>query len=177
MPGTAVVTIGDNQWSVNVANTSSELIAGLSGVVSLAAGTGMLFVLPARQVATIQTEQMLFPLDIIFIKDDTVLSIAGNISPGYLVEEATPCDMFLEVNAGEAALVEVGDVVIITDYTIPATNDFGSIIVAILPLLVLGLVFGMLGGMMPSITGSSSNPKQLKSGNPSRQLGIPKTDV
>ena len=153
MPGTATVVINGNEWSVNVANTTSELIAGLSGVASIPAGTGMLFILPARQVATVQTNEMLFLIDIIFIKDNTVLSIASNIEPGLLVEEATPCDGFLEVNALEAALVNVGDIVDVEITTeAPVGFDFSSIIAFAIPLALLGFVFGMLP------KGSSSNP-------------------
>ncbi len=163
MPGTAVVTINDNQWSVNVANTTTELIQGLSGVASIPVGTGMLFILPSAQVVTVNTFQMLFPIDIIFIKDNAILSIAGNIQPGYEVSEATPCDSFLEVNAYEAALVEVGDEVVLTDY-VTTTNgfDFGSLITSILPLLVLAFVFPMLTGMTKGVTGSSpKHPREL----------------
>ncbi|GAJ21355.1 unnamed protein product, partial [marine sediment metagenome] len=120
----------------------------------------MLFILPAKQQVTVDTSQMLFPLDIIFIKDDTVLSIASDISPGYLVEEATPCDMFLEVNAGEAALVEVGDTVSVTVTQEPGFDLSGAISFAI-PLAVLGLVCATVGGMARSMGGSSSSPKQL----------------
>lgn len=164
MLGQALVTINENQWSVEVASTSAELIAGLAGRASIPAGTGMLFILPARQLVTVDTSEMLFPIDIIFIKDDVVLSIAPNIQPGYLVEEATPCDGFLEVNANEAELVEVGDVVNVEDITPITTGfDIGSIMSFIIPLALLGFVFGML----PS--GSSSS-------NPSRRLGEPKTE-
>jgi len=174
MPGTAIVEISGNQWNVEVANTPTELTQGLSGRASLVAGTGMLFILPATQVVTVQTEEMLFLMDIIFISNNTVLSIARNISPGYLVEEATPCDMFLEVNALEAATVEVGDIVsveITTPPQEPVTNDFSQITAFAIPLIILGFVFGMFG------SNSSSNTKRLKSGNPSRQLGVPKTEA
>ncbi len=146
MLGTALVTIDENQWNVEVANTTSELTTGLSGRASIPAGTGMLFVLPVRQTITVQTNQMLFPLDIIFIKDNLVLDIAQNIEPGNLVEEATPCDMFLEINAGEAALVEVGDAVNVEITTPPQAPgfDFSSIIAFAIPLTILGFVSGML---------------------------------
>ena len=154
MLGQALVTINENQWSVSLATTYSELTTGLSGVASLPAGTGMLFVLPARQLVTVDTSEMLFPIDIIFIKDDAVLSIASNIQPGYLVEEATPIDMFLEVNAGEAALVEAGDTVSVTDYSGPAAFDLTTITSFAVPLVVLGFVCAMVGGMARSMGGS-----------------------
>ena len=146
MAGTALVEIAGNQWNVEVANTSDELLQGLSGRASLTAGTGMLFILPVRQVATIQTNEMLFPLDIIFIINDTVFSIARNIQPGFLVEEATPCDGFLEINALEAALVEVGDIVTTVSIQEPPSGfDFSSIIGFVIPLAILGFVSGMFG--------------------------------
>ncbi len=159
MLGQGTVTIGGNQWNVEVANTTSELTTGLSGRASIPAGTGMLFVLPVRQTITVQTNQMLFPLDIIFIKDNLVLDIAQNIEPGNLVEEATPCDMFLEINAGEAALVEVGDAVNVEITTPPQAPgfDFSSIIAFAIPLTILGFVSGML------FEGSSE--KELSSGH------------
>lgn len=168
MPGTAIVVINENEWSVEVATTTIELATGLAGRASLAAGTGMLFILPVRQVVTVDTTQMLFPIDIIFIKDSAVLSIANNISPGYLVEEATPCDMFLEVNADEADLVEVGDIITITTIQEPGI-DWSLITSVGIPLVILGFAVALLGGAFkrPLKSGSSSsNPKQLGSGNP-----------
>ncbi len=145
MSGTALVTIGQNQWNVEVATTTAELTTGLSGRASLAAGTGMLFVLPSRQAVTVTTEQMLFSLDIIFIKDNLVLDIARNIAPGNLVTEETPYDGFLEINAGEAASVVIGDAVITTITQVPPTGfDWSSISSFAIPLAVLGFVVGML---------------------------------
>lgn len=165
MPGQALVTINDNQWSVEVATTASELITGLSGRASIPAGTGMLFVLPARQLVTVDTTNMLFPMDIIFIKDDAILSIAPNIQPGYLVEEATPCDGFLEVNANEAELVEVGDVVNVE--MVPTTGfDIGSVMSFVIPLAVLGFTFGLLSSMMKGSSGSSSSSSVRRLGEP-----------
>ncbi len=159
MLGQAVVTIGENQWNVEVASTTAELVTGLSGRASMPAGTGMLFILPARQVATVDTSQMLFALDIIFISNSAVFSIARNIEPGHLVEEATPIDMFLEVNAGEAELVEVGDIVDVEITTTPTSGfDISSIISFAIPLAVLGFIFGMPGVFG---SGSSSNPQRL----------------
>jgi len=157
MLGTALITINENQWSVEVANTIAELSNGLSGRASLPAGTGMLFILPTKQAVTVQTNEMLFPIDIIFINNNLVLSVAQSIEPGLLVEEATPCDGFLEINALEAALVEIGDTVTVEITTPPSGFDFSSIMTSIIPLVVLGFVFGML----PS---EGSSKKELKSG-------------
>ncbi len=164
MPGQAVVTINENQWSVSVASTTVELTTGLSGVASIPAGTGMLFILPARQLVTVDTSQMLFGIDIIFIKDNAVLSIARNIEPGYLVTEETPIDMFLEVNVGEAELVEVGDIVSTVSIQEPGF-DWSQIISFAIPLAILGFVFGISG-----ISGGGSSSKEV------RRLGKPRTE-
>ncbi|GAI84240.1 unnamed protein product, partial [marine sediment metagenome] len=50
MPGSATVTLNDKQWVVDVAVSASELSAGLGGLASIPAGTGMLFDLQAPQV-------------------------------------------------------------------------------------------------------------------------------
>ena len=67
MPGTAIVTINENEWEVSVASTYAELTTGLRGVASLSAGTGMLFLLSPAQAPSVDTTGMNFALDIIFI--------------------------------------------------------------------------------------------------------------
>jgi len=103
MTGQAAVTVNENQWEVSIATTYAELTTGLRGVSALAVGTGMLFVLPSAQTVSVDTTGMNFAIDIIFIANNTVIDIARNIQPGYLVTEETECDNFLEVNANAAA--------------------------------------------------------------------------
>ncbi|MBA7558626.1 hypothetical protein ES708_00230 [subsurface metagenome] len=160
MLGQATVTIKENQWNVWVANTTAELTTGLSGEESIPAGTGMLFVLPAKQQVTVDTTNMLFPIDIIFISENLVIDVARNIQPGYLVTEETPCDMFLEVNAGEAEGIEAGDTISAATIQEPGF-DWSSIIAFAIPLAVLGFVCAMGGGMATAMAGSSSPPKRL----------------
>jgi uncharacterized membrane protein (UPF0127 family) len=160
MPGQATVTINnEEQWQVSLATTYAELTTGLSGVESIPAGTGMLFILPTKEQVTVDTSKMLFPLDIIFISESTVIDVASNIEPGYLVTEETPCDMFLEVNAGEAAEVEVGDTVT-TAVIQPPGFDFSQIMSFAIPVAALGFVCAMAGGMAKLMGGSSSSPKR-----------------
>ncbi len=167
MPGTAILTVNENQWSVSLATTYAELTTGLSGLASLAPGTGMLFVLPEKRQVTVDTSQMLFPIDIIFISESLVIDVASNIEPGYLVTEETPCDMFLEVNAGEAAGVEVGDTVSTATIQEPGF-DWSQIMSFAIPVAALGFVCAMAGGMVKLIGGPSSSP---------RRLGKPKTET
>ncbi|GAJ09916.1 unnamed protein product, partial [marine sediment metagenome] len=139
MPGTATVTINENQWNVEVASTIDELTTGLAGRASINPGTGMLFMMPASQQVTVTTQDMLFPIDIIFIANNIVVDVARGIEPGYEVTEETPCDSFLEVNAGEAELVEAGDAVSV-EITSTGGFDWGSIISFAIPLAALGFV-------------------------------------
>ncbi|GAI71219.1 unnamed protein product [marine sediment metagenome] len=169
MSGQAVISINENEWAVSLATTYAELTTGLSGVASLAAGTGMLFILPAKQQVTVDTSNMLFPIDIVFISESLVIDVASNIQPGYLVTEETPCDMFLEVNAGEAAGVEAGDTVSTATIQQPGF-DLSSIMSFAIPVAVLGFVCAMAGGMARLMGGSSPSSSQ-------RRLGRPKTEA
>ena len=164
MPGTAIVTINENEWHVSIASTYSELTTGLRGVLALAAGTGMLFILPAAQAPSVDTTGMNFPLDIIFIANNVVIDVARNIEPGYLVTEETPCDSFLEINAGEAADVEAGDTVCV-EAVVTGGFDFSSIMSFAIPLATMGFICAMAGGMA-KLMGGSSHSSNL--GHPSK---------
>jgi len=151
MPGQATVTIKDKQWSVVVASALAELTAGLSGVESIPPGTGMLFDLGYDQkFIQIDMTRMLFPLDIIFINSTQgVVGVISNVEPGMreagLHNELLPgARCFLEVNAGEAEGVEIGDNVDIQGYTQPAAIDLGSIMEAFLASVMVSAAVGML---------------------------------
>lgn len=117
MPGQTTVTIGDKQWTVSIATTIAELAAGLSGVASMPAGTGILFDLGSdRSSISVNMNQMLFPLDIVFINSITgVVGVLHGVQPGdetvFQAGVTIGARYFLEVNAGEAEGVEVGDAV------------------------------------------------------------------
>lgn len=150
MPGQAVVTINSKQWAVNVASTYAELTTGLSGIASIPAGTGMLFDLGSDQkYIQIDVSSMLFPLDIIFINSTQgIVGVMHNVQPRErdvrLENEAYPgARYFLEVNAGEAEGIEVGDSVNIQGAVQPAIDT--SII---LPILIATVV---VGGMVAAL--------------------------
>ena len=168
MAGQAAVTIGENQWQVSLATTYGELTTGLRDVSSLASGTGILFVLPSEQVVSVDTTGMGFPLDIIFISNNTVIDVARNIEPDYLVTEETPCDSFLEVNAGEAIGIEAGDTVPAEE--LPPLDNYNPYIASLVPLALLGFVCAMAGGMASMMTSSSHSSSEV------RRLGRPRTE-
>lgn len=115
MPGQTTVTIDGKQWTVSVATTIAELAAGLSGVASMPAGTGILFDLGSdRSLILVNMNQMLFPLDIVFINSTAgVVGVLHGVQPGdettFQASTTAGARYFLEVNAGEAEDVEVGD--------------------------------------------------------------------
>ena len=148
MPGSATVTIGEKQWTVDVAASPDELQAGLGGVESIPANTGMLFDLGSEQTIQVTTEPMLFNIDIIFINEALeVVDVVENVAPGYLVTEETPVRYFLEVNAGEAEGIESGDSVEITGYEYTPPSTISQWMPMIMQIAVLGFVAAMVGGM------------------------------
>ncbi len=113
MPGQTIVTIGDKQWQCTVANTPQELVTGLSGVESIPPRTGMLFDMGwGYPVIDIYTDEMLFPLDLIFINSAYgVIEVLRDVHPGdeAIFQGEPGATFFLEVNASEAEGIEVGD--------------------------------------------------------------------
>jgi uncharacterized membrane protein (UPF0127 family) len=119
------VTIGSKVIQVQIAKTQTDREKGLGGVKSLSADQGMFFVFDSKPVnATFWMKGMLIPLDMIWIKDNKVLSIDKNIpiSPVGTPDSSLktyspngPIDYVLEVNAGfsDSNGIKVGDVVIL----------------------------------------------------------------
>jgi len=91
---------------VLIARSQHEIACGLSTVDGIPADVGMLFMLPSTYDWIINTEDNLFPIDMIFIRSNlTVVSvIAGAEAQSAAPRFATgPSHYLLEVNAGWAA--------------------------------------------------------------------------
>ena len=151
MPGQAIVTIGDKQWSVSVANTFTELTSGLSGVESIQPQIGILFDLGNDQSQIdIDMSEMLFPLDIIFINSTQgVRGVMSDVQPGEIDVrfEATTTPgarCFLEVNAGEAQGIEVGDSVDIQGYSQSTQPDIISLMSSAITLTLLSMMMRLI---------------------------------
>jgi uncharacterized membrane protein (UPF0127 family) len=159
MPGSATVTIRDKSWSVQIAASPEELTAGLGGLSSIPANTGMLFDLGSEQTVEVTTEPMLFNIDIIFISEDLkVVDVVSDVAPGYLVTEDTPVRYFLEVNAGEAEGIEAGDSVEITDYQYTPPSTISQWMPTIIGVATLGFVGAMVGGVASGVFWHHSSP-------------------
>lgn len=101
---------------IEIANTPELKYQGLSGRKSLCANCGMLFIFKNKTRPTFVMRQMYFPLDIIWIEDDSIKQIDKNLSP----EGEQPINFYqsqedvnyvLEVNAGysDKNNIKVGD--------------------------------------------------------------------
>ena len=116
----AVLCVHDSRINVLVADTPAERAAGLSGYDELPEDAGMLFVFAEPWQPSFWMKGMRFALDIIWIRDDTVVQIHAAVPPP---PPDTPDDQLpryrpnhpithvLELNAGAAARlgIAVGD--------------------------------------------------------------------
>lgn len=105
------VTINKHTFQVELAQTEAQRVLGLSGRKTLGANNGMLFTFPTSDYPAFWMKNMNFPLDIIFINNDTIVTIKNNIQPapkGALnqniptVTSTAPANKVLELNAGTA---------------------------------------------------------------------------
>lgn len=112
---TAVVSLGDRQFTVEVARTPSQLQRGLQGRDHLDPDAGMLFVLPQEQVATFWMKGVSMPLDILFFDANARLVRAHTSVPPCT---ADPCPTYssdhtaryvLELAAGQGSQASPGD--------------------------------------------------------------------
>lgn len=111
------VFIGDEIIYVEIADTPQKRGQGLSGRESLCEQCGMLFIFPEPAMPDFWMSNMNFPLDILWIKDRTVIGVVENLSP--LADNAPPVyyrpkepiTASLELNAGwvKNHQVKIGD--------------------------------------------------------------------
>ena len=100
-------TINNQTFSVTVAKTNLEKEKGLSGKNSLNENEGMLFPFEKEDFYAFWMKDMKFPIDIIFINKNRIVTIFPNIQPPkntneglFVYKPETPADMVLEINAG-----------------------------------------------------------------------------
>jgi uncharacterized membrane protein (UPF0127 family) len=104
------VTIDTHTYSVALAKTTAEQQQGLSGKSSLPQDQGMLFIFKTAAQYPFWMKGMKIPLDMIFIKDNKIVTIFRNIPvpsnpnatnlPVYTPTQ--PANYVLELNAGLA---------------------------------------------------------------------------
>lgn len=99
------VTIDNHTFLVTTATTDQQKEIGLSGRASLPQNEGMYFTFTTPDYYTFWMKGMRFPLDIIFIDSNTIVTIfknvpvgKGNFLPTYKPQQVA--NAVLEINAG-----------------------------------------------------------------------------
>lgn len=80
-PKQATVTIRNQSFIVEVADTDDKRTKGLSGRENLEENRGMLFVFEKPDLYSFWMKEMKFPIDILFIKNDKIITIHQNVPP------------------------------------------------------------------------------------------------
>lgn len=113
-------TVNSTTVNLTIADSQEERSVGLSETASLGENEGMLFLFEEKAYPAFWMKGMDFPIDIIFLDEEQVVTIHDNISPPEEDEEnlplyqpTRPSNRVLEVPAGftEEHNVEVGDTI------------------------------------------------------------------
>lgn len=101
------VTIDNHAFSVEVATTSAQLQKGLSGRATLPKDQGMLFIFKSSARYPFWMKDMKFPLDMIFINNNKIVTIFQNVPVPQqgktnlpIYAPTSPANQILEINAG-----------------------------------------------------------------------------
>lgn len=106
---TPKAVINNRTFNLLLAKTDKEKRIGLSEKKSLPENSGMLFVFEKPDYYSLWMKEMQFPIDIIFIKENKIVTIYASLKPPKTQDEslpiykpAEPADMVLEINSGLA---------------------------------------------------------------------------
>lgn len=111
------VQIGTTVYKVEVADDDNKRSLGLSYRQSLSQGSGLLFLFDVKERHSFWMKDMHFPIDIIWIDNDTIVNINENV-PIPLTATYLPTytpnvsiNRVLEINAGEVKKnnIKIGD--------------------------------------------------------------------
>ena len=103
---TPTATIDKNTFKLLIAKTSQEKELGLSKRDSLPKDTGMLFLFDSADYYAFWARDMRFPIDIIFINNDKIVTIFKDIKPQKdqnnlpILRPKEVSNLVLEINAG-----------------------------------------------------------------------------
>jgi uncharacterized protein len=104
---TSVVTIANHNFKVSVAASQKEREIGLSEAKSLSENQGMIFLFEKPDYYSFWMKNMKFPIDIIYINQDTIVTIKNSVpSPKNSSEilpvynSTGPSNKVLEIQAG-----------------------------------------------------------------------------
>jgi len=107
------ITVGDAKFQAEVVSSQQKMELGLGGRENLCLTCGMLFVFPKSGRYSFWMKDMKFPLDILWISDNTIVHIEKNIQPDFAgtLSSQENADSVLEINAGtvDRLGVKMGD--------------------------------------------------------------------
>ena len=108
-----IVKIGNEKFYSEVVLSDTKMKKGLGGRNKLCDSCAMLFKFPQVGKYSFWMKDMRFPLDIIWIKDGTVVHIEKNISENFseTLSPQVDTDSVLEINAGNVDKfnIKIGD--------------------------------------------------------------------
>lgn len=100
-------TINKHTFNLYVAKNPKDKKIGLSKYSNIPQNFGMIFLFDKPDFYSFWMKDMKFPIDILFIKDDKIVTIYQNVSPpkgqneGLLTYKSkSPVDKVLEINSG-----------------------------------------------------------------------------
>lgn len=100
------VTINGKTLQLEIANTPSSIVQGLSGRKAMANDEGMLFIMPNVENQNFWMKDMKFSLDIIYLREGRVVDISTLQRPSLASipshQSKTEADMILELREGMA---------------------------------------------------------------------------
>ncbi|QQG40968.1 MAG: DUF192 domain-containing protein [Candidatus Levyibacteriota bacterium] len=104
---TPMATINNHKFSLLIAKTPQEKEIGLSEKTSIPQDSGMIFVFDTPDTYPFWMKNMKFPIDIIYINQNKIITIFENTKPLASPDETPqilrpdePADKVLEINAG-----------------------------------------------------------------------------
>jgi uncharacterized membrane protein (UPF0127 family) len=95
--------IRDSIFDVSVVSDKVAMKIGLSDTPSLEKGEGMLFDFGDPQKVTMNTVHMQYPIDLLFIDEDNIVSAVRTLKPGNFETTVENIMFVLEVNEGEGS--------------------------------------------------------------------------
>jgi uncharacterized membrane protein (UPF0127 family) len=105
------ITIGDKTFMVKEVDDAEGMRKGLSGIKKLPTKHGLLFNFKAPEEVTMNMYDMVFPLDMLFIDENRVVSRVAPMDPGEN-EITVPDTLYvLEVNKGEGEGLEGSEMI------------------------------------------------------------------
>jgi len=105
----ATATFGDEKIKLDVAKTTKEHEVGLSNRKSLKENQGMIFLFDKPDYYSFWMKNMKFPIDIIFLNGNRIITIHKNVQPPAssnaslpLFTSSQPADKIIELPAGKS---------------------------------------------------------------------------